>query len=791
MNFKFKESLTFLILTLFLVSCAKESEQNKLSKQQEKNSQENQFFDQQISLTEDQEITFTLNAQKGTAYQLVDGPKKGKLFGCLNGTDVLECQYVPEKNFFGEDSFTYKESTKNNSFIRKAKVTLNVEAVNDIPIIGKNQELSIYAGDKYIIQFSPATDEDNDELNYVTAGPKNGVLQNCELKDSLYTCEYTSQLGFIGADKITYYVADASSRSEKSSTIMLKVNKALDIDGDYIPDAFEKENGGDPTVGEYPQINLKLSSTVQGSIILKNTNQEIDYFNYQINEAQNQTNYTSRAKQYFIRKAAKSFKTLQEIAIPEYRFDTSDLPLIPALDPLELAQVQMNLAKRMDKSKQEIVYANLTLKLKINSDPSFFYKELKNLELEFFMNDHQAGNLSRVGVVNIREVKLGEDLEFNVSIKDIPKHIMKDSFLAKGELPLVKIKNFQLVNPFYEKGIISAEELKKSLQSQNVEMVIMEPEETQIKYIKLNKGEGSIIDLMTKIYGAEFTIVNDEFSKIEDLKSFSFSYLNLYQLAKIEEGKWFSFSQNKKLSFDEKYSGGEKIVLVYLKGSELGKIILNQKDSFFPEISGEGGLKKFPIATDFHKNSQLQLVIEGLYFRGAEVEWKNKSITWDFCMSNCSRNTCDITYEKVSPFERKIDLLNDDANFLSKVILEINKKQYSLESFITHKEFQDPYLVLNLDLSKIPEKKIDSLNLLITGETVKRQHVWQGSPSNKEDCQYRVMRKIWEEDKVEPFIFWDRKSQEDLDFIKDLTSDIHYQQNYSFNIYAHLESYLN
>ncbi|WII71544.1 Ig-like domain-containing protein [Bdellovibrio sp. 22V] len=93
---------------------------------------------QTISVTEDTVQNFTLNTPtENDQFHIVfmTTPTKGTLTGCIANSAVLNCTYTPDADNETDDSFTYKivDRAGNESVV--ATVTLDIQPVNDVPVI--------------------------------------------------------------------------------------------------------------------------------------------------------------------------------------------------------------------------------------------------------------------------------------------------------------------------------------------------------------------------------------------------------------------------------------------------------------------------------------------------------------------------------------------------------------------------------------------------------------------------------------------------------------------------------
>ncbi len=174
-----------------------------------------------IAVTEDVPATGTLPRAfdpEGlpVTYSADTQPANGSVTVNPDGT----YRYVPNANFHGTDSFTFKVSDGQKTSVFTVNVT--VTATNDVPV-GANVSISTNEDTAFNGQFS-ATDGDNDPLTYsLGSGPAHGSVTVDT--DGRYT--YTPNADFHGTDTFTYKVSDGTATVAYTVTVtVLPINDA-------------------------------------------------------------------------------------------------------------------------------------------------------------------------------------------------------------------------------------------------------------------------------------------------------------------------------------------------------------------------------------------------------------------------------------------------------------------------------------------------------------------------------------------------------------------------------------
>ncbi|MFO0913885.1 MAG: Ig-like domain-containing protein [Pirellulales bacterium] len=144
----------------------------------------------------------------------VDGlPSHGSLELRADGS----LTYVPEANFFGEDSFTYivTDGTVESGPIN---VTITISAVNDPPTT-VGDSYTVVSGQSLITSLSNGllvndSDPESDPITALLAdGPSHGQVQ----LNSNGTFTYTPNIGYTGPDSFTYFANDGQQSSAAQS----------------------------------------------------------------------------------------------------------------------------------------------------------------------------------------------------------------------------------------------------------------------------------------------------------------------------------------------------------------------------------------------------------------------------------------------------------------------------------------------------------------------------------------------------------------------------------------------
>ncbi|MEK9739943.1 MAG: Ig-like domain-containing protein [Flavobacteriaceae bacterium] len=190
------------------------------------------------------------------SYALLSTPSHG-----ISSLESLTFTYDHNGNEAATDSLTYQISR--GSETATGTISINIDAVNDPPVVPVVQMVSLDIGQTKTFEFE-AYDEEGDELTYfLVEGPINGDLDGTTAKsadielspDGRFTYRQTAPLegqktvpsekyGFVYLDSLSYYAVSAGMRSLIDGKIIIEL-VPLDHDEDGVLSRAEDLNGND------------------------------------------------------------------------------------------------------------------------------------------------------------------------------------------------------------------------------------------------------------------------------------------------------------------------------------------------------------------------------------------------------------------------------------------------------------------------------------------------------------------------------------------------------------------
>src|SRR5690606_14664487 len=118
-------------------------------------------------------------------------------------TTDLVCDYIPNANFNGTDSFTYRANDGLVDSATFSTVTITVNPINDAPTLSASQSVSTNEDTALTFDLAIGSDIEGDTLSYIkVTNTTNGTI-TCTGGTSR-SCTYTPNTNFNGTDSFTY-----------------------------------------------------------------------------------------------------------------------------------------------------------------------------------------------------------------------------------------------------------------------------------------------------------------------------------------------------------------------------------------------------------------------------------------------------------------------------------------------------------------------------------------------------------------------------------------------------------
>lgn len=146
-----------------------------------------------VTTNEDESLIIKLEANDPDPnfdldYQIVDNPKNGDLGSDeITGNPFADINYIPNPDFYGQDSFTFMVSDESDQSENLGTVTIMVNPVNDIPTAEDSDINGTISCNEDMDILLEGSDVDGDSLKFTILDlpdePKNGILKNLMVVD--------------------------------------------------------------------------------------------------------------------------------------------------------------------------------------------------------------------------------------------------------------------------------------------------------------------------------------------------------------------------------------------------------------------------------------------------------------------------------------------------------------------------------------------------------------------------------------------------------------------------------
>ena len=160
----------------------------------------------EVNVTEDNNTSIHLIASD------VDGdPLNYQIHQPVHGTlqgEAPDFTYIPNTNYFGEDSFTYIANDGHTDSINVAEVVIHIAPVNDVPIANDDNVTILEDKNVTINVVNNDEDVDHDTLTVTAVGnPGNGIVVN----NHNGTVTYAPNANYNGEDSFNYTISDGNT----------------------------------------------------------------------------------------------------------------------------------------------------------------------------------------------------------------------------------------------------------------------------------------------------------------------------------------------------------------------------------------------------------------------------------------------------------------------------------------------------------------------------------------------------------------------------------------------------
>jgi len=564
----------------------------------------------------------------------------------------------------------------------------------------------------------------------------------------------TNSCGFKGAEE-----ENVSNNSQ--------IQSHNDFDGDLILNEDELNQGTNPYIADLPnlkvrflqnykiQVNYKINDPRRTDTSKKEgespnlPNEEIFNFEIDTKVGRDDPDFKYRVGRIFIRDKAfnDSAKVGQFTDHSWGEIREHDLTWVkyPKVDTSFFGKTVLDYKQIFNKENLVIENIKVNLENSVKLKANSLYKEIKNLELNFYYYDYEKETYELIATKRIdKTFKSGVNELVSVELENLPKNLIEHNYMKKGEFIISEIKDFEI-----PKLKTTYKRLMASVRARTVPVVFNSPLEQSTYYVGIKGKSESFINILSTIFDKKFTIQDNKLVQINQFKSNLQEYIYLSEIKEEDKkGKWFVFTNKlNKHYLDYSFSSRDIISLSYVLGKELAHQNEEKVFNFKNEISSTSNSAIYPLG-NITPNSTVNIQIDPrrifgtgkihdhIYFVPQYPPCSGNCIRWDF--------TCHIDVNKFIDVNQGFFFKNDLSDKFSKISLMVNEEEFSLKKLIDEKKVvlrwreSNVHLIIK-DINVIKELETFNENLLslkLTGITETTyngfkltswhgQHYWQ------------------------------------------------------------------
>ncbi|MFA6236079.1 MAG: thrombospondin type 3 repeat-containing protein [Bacteriovorax sp.] len=507
---------------------------------------------------------------------------------------------------------------------------------------------------------------------------------------------------------------DSGGGAGSVSVSELKLDPNGDSDGDGAKDSEEMSLGRNPFVAELPDLKVRF---------LQNYKIEVSYHKVDSTEAKSfvintdvkDTNpdFKFRVGTVFARnhalKTAASFGRFSSHT--QGVFEEHDLSWVsyPELDPKFFHGEAIKYRDIFnDQNVIDNIKITLTNQARLNESP--FFKEIKNLKLNFYFLNHETENFEVLSSVNVeRHFQSGIYESFDVVIDHAPIGLLKESFFKRGEFIISEVDDYEIPSTGANYKTLLAK-----VKAKTIPVLYETPLEEKIYYVAANSGV-SFQDILKVTFDKNYEVKENALIKIGQFQNNLSDFTHLKEVKdKDKLGKWFIMTNEFKENYlDHIYKPTDRVVLSYITGSNLSEQTQENIYSYVSKIDGNKSESILPLG-NITPNSKVEFTLHPLnhFGRSLRKEREVYNRTGGSCGNNCISLPVNCTWEVnvFKDYNEPFSILPDLSGEAEKIDLIINGEIYKLADLLKDKKILlnktdiGVHVTIN-DISKIKEIK--------------------------------------------------------------------------------------
>lgn len=511
---------------------------------------------------------------------------------------------------------------------------------------------------------------------------------------------------------------DSVEELNNSSASTLDLDGNGDNDGDGIQNGIEISRGSNPLIADLPELKVNFLQNYKIEVFYHGQNEDAvkDQKSFVINTDIKDTNpdFLYRvgsllARESSLKKAASfaRFPNHAKGIIEEKDFSWVKYPDV---DPKFFHENSLKYREIFNESNIiDNIKVTLTNQVKLNSSP--FFKEVKDLKLNFYFYNHESENYELLkSIVIDRHFQAGIFESFETVIENVPVNLIKDSFFKRGEFIISEIEDYTI--PSLETNYTT---LLRSIKAKTVPVLLETPLEERLFYVATREKGVRLQEILKTIFERNFEVKEDSLIKIKEFQNNlpEFNYLSDVS-DKDKLGRWFVITNEFKDHYlDRLYLPSDRIILAYTVGKDLAVQKNSEHFSFSPSFTSNQSeiLVALGKAT---LNSGLNFQLNPINKYGTQIE--NEKISWETprkCGQNCvpKHMVCLWDINKFTHYDGPFTLTTKLTDEAEKLYLVIEGEEFKLTDLLKEKKIQTFQIGNNVhfeikNLSQIREIKL-------------------------------------------------------------------------------------
>lgn len=510
---------------------------------------------------------------------------------------------------------------------------------------------------------------------------------------------------------------DQKAPSGVQASKELKIDPNGDTDGDGIKDTNEISRGSNPFVADIPDLKIRFLQNYKIEVFYhkKDADPLKDQKSIVINTDIKDTNpdFKFRVGNVFARgnalKTAASFGRFSSHT--SGKFESHDLSWVsyPELDPKFFHNQALQYREVFnDQNIIDDIKITLTNQARLNESP--FFKEVKNLKLNFYFLNHETENYELLSsTITDRHFQSGIYESFDVVIDHAPIGLLKDSFFKRGEFIISEVDDYEIPTLSTNYKTLLA-----SVKAKAIPVLYETPLEEKIFYVATGSVGVRFQDILKTAFDRNYEVKEDSLTKIGQFQNNLTDFTHLKDVQdKDKLGKWFVMTNEFKENYlDHLYTPNDQVVLSYVIGTDLA----NQKQENIYSYNGLLTSNKnetiLPIG-NVSANSLISIQLKPIHRFGLAIQ--NEKIHW-VTPSSCGKNcfpkpmVCDWDVNHFSNYDESFSFSTDLLGEGEKLSLIINGDEFKISDLLKDKKVvlykvdQNVHLEIK-DINKIKELK--------------------------------------------------------------------------------------